>query len=156
MKQLRNTNTTSNCWNRFEIEYAIWDVFMYFCFLSLFLTQPKTENLWITKLATRTKVDLTKYPREKYLDSWNTHEKNMWRTKYPRSCNDTIALESRNPPCHGFIKFNTLLSGEKVVFERILSQNSLRKISLVSKLIKIFSLDVAIRPLPDQNVQSHN
>ena len=116
MKQLRNTNTTSNYWNRFEIEYAIWDVFMYFCFLSLFLTQPKTENLWITKLATRTKVDLTKYPREKYLDSWNTHEKNMWRTKYPRSCNDTIALESRNPPCHGFIKFNTLLSGEKVVF----------------------------------------
>ena len=41
---------------------------MYFCFLSLFLVQSTTENLWITKLATINKK----------LDPQNTNEKKSW------------------------------------------------------------------------------
>ena len=91
MKELSSIKRTDNCWNQFWIEYVVWDVFMHFCFLSLFLTQPTTENLWITKLArekklyprnTRKTFEPTKCPREKF---W-THEippiKNFGQTKY--------------------------------------------------------------------------
>ena len=50
-----NINRTEICSNRFGIEYAVWDVFMYLYFLSLFLMQPTNEKLWITKLATTKK-----------------------------------------------------------------------------------------------------
>lgn len=58
--------------NRFGIEYAVFYIFMYFCFLSIFLMQPSTENLQITKLATRKKFD----PR-------NTHDKVFWIYEIP-------------------------------------------------------------------------
>ena len=81
---LSNVNRTENCWNRFGIQCAVWDVFMYFYFLSLFLMKPKTESPWITKLATT-----------KNIEPWNTQEKKFWPqlipteksfrpTKYPR------------------------------------------------------------------------
>ena len=65
MMHLSNINRTDNCWNQFGIEYLVWDVFMYFYFLSLFLMQPTTDNLLITKLVTRKKIGPMKYPREK-------------------------------------------------------------------------------------------
>ena len=53
---------------------------MYLCIsvFSHFLMQPTIENLWIGKLTTNNKkkdIGPTKYPREKTLDSQNTHEK---------------------------------------------------------------------------------
>ena len=83
MKELSSIKRTDNCWNQFWIEYVVWDVFMHFCFLSLFLTQPTTENLWITKLAREKKL----YPR-------NTHEKNFWTHKMPTR----KILDPRNTP----------------------------------------------------------
>ena len=60
--------------------------------MSLFLMRPTTENYEITF---KTNFGSTKYPREKILDSRNTHEKIFWTheiptrkyfepTKYPR------------------------------------------------------------------------
>ena len=70
---------------------------MYFCFLSLFLTQSTTENLWFTKLVLRKK-----------LDPWNTQEKitctnkihsrkSLGPTKFTREKNlDPHISDSRN------------------------------------------------------------
>ena len=55
-----------------QLEYAVLDVFMCFCFLSLILMQPKTENLWTTK-----------YQRQKILDPRNTPEKKIWTHEIP-------------------------------------------------------------------------
>ena len=70
----------------------VWDVFLYFCFLSLFLMQPATEILWITKSTTQ-KIGPTKYsrekfwtheyPREKLLEPRNTLKKNFWAHEIP-------------------------------------------------------------------------
>ena len=83
MKYLLNINRTDNCWNQFGIECAVWNVFMFFYFLSLFLMQPTTENIWTKKLATRKKNGPTKYPRENILDPRNTHDKNIWTHEIP-------------------------------------------------------------------------
>ena len=105
MKHLSNINRNYNCWNRFGKEYTVWDVFMYFCLMSLFLMQPTIESLWIRKLAKREKIEPTKYsrekklgptkyPREKYLDQQNihleprnTHEKKFWTHETPTRIN---------------------------------------------------------------------
>ena len=75
---LSNVNRTENCWNRFGIQCAVWDVFMYFYFLSLFLMKPTTESPWISKLATTKNIEPMKYPREKILDPRHTHKKKFW------------------------------------------------------------------------------
>ena len=85
MKCFSNINRIADCWNRFGIEYIIWDVFMYFCFLSLFLMQPTTVSFWTTKLATHKKKKLD--PRNTHVKTFWTHEistkKNFGLTKYP-------------------------------------------------------------------------
>ena len=99
MKYVSNINRTENYWNQFGVEYAVWDAYMYFCFLSLFVMQPKTENLWIIKLVTRRKklvsqntnekknwtyeiptekIGPTKFLRDKFLNTRNIHEKKIW------------------------------------------------------------------------------
>ena len=65
----------------------------YFCFLPLFLMRPATENLCVTKSATRKKLDTQKTykkkfwtnenPREKFLDPPNSNEKKFWNHKIP-------------------------------------------------------------------------
>ena len=84
MKCFSNINRIANCWNRFGIEYIIWDVFMYFCFLSLFLMQPTTVSFWTPKLATKKKIRPTKYPRQNVLDPWNIHKEKFWAHEIPR------------------------------------------------------------------------
>ena len=122
---LSNINKTDNCWNRFGIKYAVWDVFMYFCFLSLFLMQPSTESPWITKLATTEKLN----PRNRHEKKIWTHEiptrKSFGQTKYrrektsvtriptrvhPRRHDDTMALDPQDPQWHVPTKFSTPLS----------------------------------------------
>ena len=57
---------------------------MCFFFLPLFLLQPTTENLLITKLATRKKIRHLKYPREKIFDHEIPTRKAFGLTKYSR------------------------------------------------------------------------
>ena len=83
MNYLSNINRTDNCWKQFGLECLVWDAFMYFCFLSLFFMQPTTENPWITKLATRKKVDPRNTHEKKILDPRNIHEKNIWTDEKP-------------------------------------------------------------------------
>ena len=123
MKYVSSINVPNNCWNRFGIEYAVWDKFMYFCFLSLFLMQPPTEkslNLeithekknWIHEIPTRKYCGPIKYSREKVSDPRNSHEKKSWTPKiptlknfrpmkYPRRHDSTIGTVPRRPtmPC---------------------------------------------------------
>ena len=66
----QNWQSLKSIW---QLEYAVLDVFMCFCFLSLILMQPKTENLWTTK-----------YPRQKILDPRNTPEKKIWTHEITR------------------------------------------------------------------------
>ena len=72
MKYLSNISRIHNCWNRFGIEYEVWDIF-------------HAVNNWKSR----------NYPREKILEQRNTHEKksctheiptriNFGPTKYPR------------------------------------------------------------------------
>ena len=101
--EVPNLNRTYNCSNRFGIEYRVWDLCIYFYFLSLFLMQPTTENLWITKLVTRNKI----LDSNKTLDSQNTRQKNFRTheittrksfgpTKYPRRHDGTMTLDLRD------------------------------------------------------------
>ena len=83
MNYLSNINRTDNCSKQFGLEYLIWHAYMYFCFLSLFYMQPTTKNPWITKLATRKKMDPRNTHDKKILDPRNTHEKNIWTDKKP-------------------------------------------------------------------------
>ena len=87
MKYLSNINWTGNCWNQFGIEYAVRDVFTYLCFLVLFLMEPTTENLWISKLATREKKD-PKHTHQKKIWTHKIHtRRNFAATKYSRKKN---------------------------------------------------------------------
>ena len=72
MKYLCNVNRTDNCANRFEIEYTVLDVFMYFSFQPLFLMEHVMENIYIVVLVTRKK-----------LDQQNYHEKKVYTHKIP-------------------------------------------------------------------------
>ena len=105
MKCISNRNRGENCWSQIGIEYTVWDVFIYFYFLSLFIMQPTTENRWITKLATRKntwshEIPMRKkfapknYSRERNLDPRSTHEKKNWARKIPTR----ITFESTKYP----------------------------------------------------------
>ena len=121
MKHLSNIKRTYSCWNRYGTEDTGWEAVMYFCFLSLFLIQPATENLWITKLATRKKLDTQnthekkfqthKTPSRKNFGSTKYHEKNIWTnkistrknlrpTKHPGRQDGTTPLDPRDPRCY--------------------------------------------------------
>ena len=92
-KNTSGTNErTCNCWNRFGIECVVWDVFIYFCFLSLFLMLdqwnthekkiltheiPTRKKFWPTKYLRKRNFGPTKYPREKNFDPRNTYEKEI-------------------------------------------------------------------------------
>ena len=76
-----------HCWNLFGIEYAVRDVFLYSCFLSLFLMQRTTQNFkywnthkkefWTHEIPTRNVFRPTKYLRENLFDLQNPHLKNF-------------------------------------------------------------------------------
>ena len=109
MKYLPNINRTDNCWNRFGTECTFGHVFMCLCFLSPLLMQPRTQNIWITKLAITKKKLGTQNTRENKF--WNhkistrtnfgptkyLREKNFGPTKYPWQHDSTMTLEPRDP-----------------------------------------------------------
>ena len=64
MKNLSKIFRTDNCWNRFGIEYVVWDIFIYSVSTTL-SREPTAENFWITKLATTNENRLSKCPQEK-------------------------------------------------------------------------------------------
>ena len=73
-----------NCWNRFGIEYVVWDIFLCYFFSC-------GQQLKITKLSTRenfgpTKKNLgpTKYPREKICYPQNTHKEKFRTHEIPK------------------------------------------------------------------------
>ena len=93
MKYLCNVNRTDNCTNRFEIDYTVLDVFMYFSFQSLFLMKHVTENFYIAVLVTRKKLDQQNYhekkvytheiPTRKSFGPKNFHEKKIETHEIP-------------------------------------------------------------------------
>ena len=70
-----NIHRNNHCWNWFGIEYAVWDQFMYLCYLSIFLfiQQLKIFESQIERKKNRP----TKHPREKTWAPPNTHEKKL-------------------------------------------------------------------------------
>ena len=65
-----------NCWNRFGIEYEVWDIVLFHFFSC-------GQQLKITKLPTRENFGPAKYPQEKVSDARNTHEKKFWTHEIP-------------------------------------------------------------------------
>ena len=78
MKYFSNVIRIHNCWNRFGIEYVVWDIFLCHFFSC-------AQQLKVKKLPTRKNFDPTKYQREKILDPRNTHEKKIW---HPRNIHE--------------------------------------------------------------------
>ena len=64
MTYLYNISRIHNCWNRFGIEYEVWDMF-------------HAVNNWKSR----------NYPREKILEQRNTHEKKSWTHEIPTRIN---------------------------------------------------------------------
>ena len=110
-------------------KYSVWNVFTYFCFMSLLLMQSETENLWITKLATMKTIGFRKHPRKntwkhkiftrkKFGPKKYPREKSFGLTKFPRektlnprnNRKSTNVLESRDPWWYAISKiYHTLL-----------------------------------------------
>ena len=63
-RERNSEEPSSNCWNRFGMEYAVWDVFMYLCFVNV----SRVANQWKSL-----NNDISH--KKKEMDSRNTQEK---------------------------------------------------------------------------------
>ena len=110
-----NISRIHNCWNRFGIDYAVWDIFLIHfssCGQQLKITKLPTWEKNLNSRNTHEKKFATyEISTRKNWDPCNTldkkfgtHEiptrKNLKPTKYPRRHDGTMALDPRDPQWH--------------------------------------------------------
>ena len=87
MKYLSNISRIHNCWNRFAIEYVVWNIFLCHFFHAAnnwkLRNYPREKILGPKKILTRKCFRLMKCTREKILDPQNTYEKKFGTHEIP-------------------------------------------------------------------------